>query len=311
MLCEGSQMMNFFKYFVFGVFLFDSSSAMESRQAIELDNFYPESPSIHTYNGFVVGLRDIKLLSQSELNKQTIKKFVADYYLNKPKSKGSLYRAKDLNCTIDVDISKFRTIFDIPYSGSSPEFYMSIRFISSMIEYDKDTCEPVDFPLFRPHYAYYNPRTIGIDKAANFIRQYGTAFGFVDAYCKTRTCYIDAQSGALFSNQCWNSAQQNFSIHTDGQGNVRLSCNTPVIDAVKWNAFANNSCAVFYASKLPAGLSSKYEREIFGLILVLNESDERTFSKDLESAGLSKALRNNPTLSRSNTALEIFPNLWK
>lgn len=312
-------MKSFFKYFAFGVFLFSSSLAMESRHAIKLDSCYPESPTIHAYNGFLPVIDSIKLLSTSELRGQSPQLFAEKYYKTKPGA--SFHKAQDLGCNIYINIPRFEEIFEIPAS-SKAEFYITILYSSVVISdpcykepKSKNEPRPPKYtdPLFRPHYAYYNPETIGVGKAANFIRQYGIAsFDFADTYCKARTCYMDTKTkNTVFSNQCWNSKPQNFSIHTDKYGNVRLSCDTPTINAVKRNAFVNNSCAVFYASKLPAGLSSQYEREIYGLILVLNEADEQMFNKDLESEGLLKALRNNPTLSHSNMALEVFPNLWK
>lgn len=310
-------MNKFFRCFAFGIFLFGSSSAMESRHAIKLDSCYPESPTIHAYNGFLPVIDSIKLLSTSELRGQSPQQFAENYYKIKPGA--SFHKAQDLNCNIYINILRFEEIFEIPAS-SKAEFYITVLCSSVVIS---DPCDkepkskneprPPKYtdPLFRPHYAYYNPETIGVNNAANFIRQYGIAsFDFADAYCKTRTCYIDAKKGALFSNQCWNSKLQNFSIHTDEYGNVRLSCDTPTINAVKRNAYANNSCAVFYASKLPAGLFQP-EREIYGLIMILNDKDMKTFDSNLQSFGLPYALVNDSTLLHSNTAQEIFPNLWK
>lgn len=306
-------MSKFLKCLSFGICVFTAAFSMESRHAVQLDNFYPESPSIHAYNGFIVGLKDIKLLPESELVDETLENFITGYYQNKPRGR-RYYQMLDLKCDINVDISKFRKIFDIPDSGSSPEFYISVRsYRDNMIDYKER--KPVGFPLFRPHYAYYVPGTIGTGYAENFRDMYKReCFGFVDAYCKVRTCYINTKTRkSEFANQCWGKNEQNFSIHTAGKGNVVLSCNTPVIDAVKRNALEDNSCVVFYASKLPKGLSSEREREIYGLILILNKTDEQTFDNNLQSGrgGLLNALRNDPTLRRSNTALEIFPNLWK
>lgn len=285
----------FLKYFVLGAFWFCSVSAMEVRHALKLDSMCPESPSIHAYNGFSgYFVYNTKLLSESELKDQLLKP-----------------EAQDLKCDVVVNIAKFKEIFEISTSQINPEFYITVLRSSSVID---DPFSESNFhdPLFRPHYAYYDSQTIGVGKANNFRKTYGiTCFSFVDAYCKTRTCYIDDQTKkSTFANQCWNASQQNFSIHTDNLGNVVLSGTTPTIDTVKTNANANKSCAVFYASKLPAGLSQS-KREIYGLIMILNDKDMAIFKNNFDSNGLSYALSNDSILSRSNTALEIFPNLWK
>lgn len=297
--------------FFLGVFVFNYSTAMvKSRQIIELSDNFPESPLVHTYNGIMSAVNtkcNIKLVSQAELRGKSLDQFVRSYYPNIP---GYFFYAKAPKIAIDVDISKFRKIFCIPNSGNSyPEFYITVLSCSQVVSDPYGTGDTTS--LFRPHWSYYHPEYIGPGKARKFVKKYGTGcFSFFDEYCKTRTCYFDKYDKITFSNQCWGArGLQDFSIHTDNSNAVRFSNNTPSISAVCRNASANRSCAVFYASKLPEGLE-KPAREIYGLILILNDADLESFQLNKSSKGLPFALSNDLVLKKSNTALQIFPGLW-